>query len=68
MGETMTQPEIEEWKKSGVYHEMFSKGDVVVPEHIEDAHDLVTKGAIALPTLLHEGAPKVPDLPSRLSA
>ena len=40
MGETMTQPEIEEWKKSGVYHEMFSKGDVVVPEHIEDAKTL----------------------------
>ena len=39
-GETMAQPEIEQWKNIGVYHEMFSKGDVVVPEHIADPEAL----------------------------
>jgi hypothetical protein len=33
-GAKKTQEEIDLWKRIGVYHEMFSKGDVVVPEHI----------------------------------
>jgi hypothetical protein len=36
----MMQEEINEWKRSGVYHEMFSKGNVVVPEYIEDPKKL----------------------------
>ena len=36
-GEKMDDAQINEWKELGVYHKMFSTGNVVVPEHVKSA-------------------------------
>jgi hypothetical protein len=41
-GECLSETQICEWKTLGVYHEMFSTGDVVVPEHVRPAQVLKT--------------------------